>query len=108
MIYFVTYYEEYPIYEPAEGGYYYAGRQALWSEPFDREMDAIVSALDAVREYSMEQVCENSKDVSRRLSMSENVVVGIERSKYIGEAKMVCVEYGEGICGRESGYRPYE
>ena len=24
-MYYVTYYEEYPIYEPAEGGYYYAG-----------------------------------------------------------------------------------
>lgn len=24
--YYVTLYEEYPIYEPAEGGYYYAGR----------------------------------------------------------------------------------
>lgn len=24
---YLTHYEEYPIYEPAEGGYYYAGRQ---------------------------------------------------------------------------------
>lgn len=28
MVY-LTHYEEYPIYEPAEGGYYYAGRQAV-------------------------------------------------------------------------------
>lgn len=28
-MYYVSYYEEYPIYEPAEGGYYYAGEQIL-------------------------------------------------------------------------------
>ena len=28
MVY-LTRYEEYPIYEPAEGGYYYAGNQAV-------------------------------------------------------------------------------
>lgn len=28
MVY-LTHYEEYPIYEPAEGGYYYAGNQAI-------------------------------------------------------------------------------
>lgn len=26
---FLTYYEEYPIYEPAEGGYYYSGNQVV-------------------------------------------------------------------------------
>ena len=26
--YFLTHYTEYPIYEPAEGGYYYAGNEA--------------------------------------------------------------------------------
>ena len=28
MVY-LTYYEEYPIYEPAEGGYYYSGNQVV-------------------------------------------------------------------------------
>lgn len=28
MVY-LTHYQEYPIYEPAEGGYYYAGNQAF-------------------------------------------------------------------------------
>ena len=27
----ITYYEEYPIYEPAEGGYYYEGNEVTWS-----------------------------------------------------------------------------
>ena len=33
-MYYVTYYEEYPIYEPAEGGYYYAGSQNVWVREF--------------------------------------------------------------------------
>lgn len=28
-MYNLTHYEEYPIYEPAEGGYYYAGNQVV-------------------------------------------------------------------------------
>lgn len=28
----ISHYEEYPIYEPAEGGYYYAGNQLVVSE----------------------------------------------------------------------------
>ena len=33
-MYYVTYYEEYPIYEPAEGGYYYAGSQNVLVREF--------------------------------------------------------------------------
>lgn len=29
---FISHYEEYPIYEPAEGGYYYSGNQLVASE----------------------------------------------------------------------------
>lgn len=29
---YISHYEEYPIYEPAEGGYYYAGNQIVESE----------------------------------------------------------------------------
>lgn len=29
---YISHYEEYPIYEPAEGGYYYAGNQLVVSE----------------------------------------------------------------------------
>ena len=32
MVY-LSHYEEYPIYEPAEGGYYYAGNQLTESKP---------------------------------------------------------------------------
>lgn len=33
-MYYVTYYEEYPIYEPAEGGYYYDGSQNVLVREF--------------------------------------------------------------------------
>ena len=29
---YISHYEEYPIYEPAEGGYYYSGNQLVASE----------------------------------------------------------------------------
>lgn len=29
---YITHYEEYPIYEPAEGGYYYSGNKVVDSE----------------------------------------------------------------------------
>ena len=29
---YISHYEEYPIYEPAEGGYYYPGNQLMSSE----------------------------------------------------------------------------
>ena len=35
MVY-VTHYEEYPIYEPAEGGYYYAGIRIVESEKLSK------------------------------------------------------------------------
>ena len=33
-MYYVSYIEEYPIYEPAEGGYYYAGEQVLYCHEY--------------------------------------------------------------------------
>lgn len=33
---YVTHYEKYPIYEPAEGGYYYAGNEVVESERMSR------------------------------------------------------------------------
>lgn len=33
-MYYVSYIEEYPIYEPAEGGYYYAGERVVWCMPY--------------------------------------------------------------------------
>lgn len=33
-MYYVTHYIEYPIYEPAEGGYYYAGTRMVQSRAF--------------------------------------------------------------------------
>lgn len=29
---YISYYQKYPIFEPAEGGYYYAGNQVVESE----------------------------------------------------------------------------
>ena len=38
--YYITLYHEYPIYEPAEGGYYYAGLQAHAAEGYNSFKEA--------------------------------------------------------------------
>ena len=38
--FYLTYYEEYPIYEPAEGGYYYSGNQVIGFLEYDNFYDA--------------------------------------------------------------------
>lgn len=40
-MYYLTHYQEYPIYEPAEGGYYYAGNEAYESYECDTKEEAI-------------------------------------------------------------------
>lgn len=38
---YLTHYEEYPIYEPAEGGYYYAGNEVVASERLSKRQAKI-------------------------------------------------------------------
>ena len=89
----VSYYEEYPIYEPAEGGYYYAGCQLLETERLSRrqakkKFAKIVEELSADPEWKY--------DGHWRISLY---------SKYIGDDCFWCIERKEG--SHESGYQPY-
>ena len=53
MKYYLTYYEAYPIYEPAEGGYYYEGRNAIkWWESED-----INELLNSISNFTEEILC---------------------------------------------------
>ena len=91
--FYVTYYEEYPIYEPAEGGYYYAGVQANSSWGFNSKDEAL--------EFLEEAVKENEGDWEK---MSDGY---IERSKYIGENRYFVVEPRNSYLSKERGYEPY-
>lgn len=92
MVY-LTHYTEYPIYEPAEGGYYYTGRQA--------------GAF--YRLNSMKQAKRKLKKLMKELE-DEGFIVCEDYAylptKYIGEGEEWVIEkvYGS----KNSGWHPYE
>lgn len=92
MIY-LTHYTEYPIYEPAEGGYYYAGREAGTYYECDSIKQAKCKLKELAEELEEEGfvVCEDYAFLS---------------SKYIGEGEQWIIEevYGS----ENSGWHPYE
>lgn len=88
--YFVSFYEAYPIYEPAEGGYYYEGEQLV------------------------ESIKVGSLKRARRIMRREAANLGFTcigsnssslRGKYIGESEYIYIETVRGI--HEHGWHPY-
>lgn len=92
MVY-LTHYEEYPIYEPAEGGYYYAGRQVTAYYRF-------LTMWGAKRHFAKmkaELREEGFTVYDNRAYLS---------SKYIGEGELWIIEK---TCGsRTSGTQTYQ
>lgn len=92
-MFYLTHYQEYPIYEPAEGGYYYAGNEACESYECDTEEEAI------------QQLAEMKSDLE-----AEGFIVDEDSaylpSKYIGEGESWKIERKYG--SRNSGWHPYE
>ena len=96
MIY-LTHYTEYPIFEAAEGGYYYAGQQAG----------------DYYRLNSMKQVKRQLQKMSKSLEaegfnvlISNHYCEAYRSDKYIGNGELWIVEKVYGSNNR--GWRPYE
>ena len=94
-MFYLTHYEEYPIYEPAEGGYYYAGNRAQ----------------EFYRLNSMKQVKRKLAKMKKDLEedgfiVSEELDAAWRFSKYIGEGESWVVEkvYGS----QNEGWHPYE
>jgi rubrerythrin len=92
--FYVTYYAEYPIYEPAEGGYYYAGQDAIWSEGFNTKEDA----LDYAKKYT-------SEDSDTWEELTDGFVC---KGKYIGEDQYVRIEDNKSYLGDVKGWEPYQ
>ena len=90
---YVSYYEEYPIYEHAEGGYYYAGVQLIESERLSRRQ-AKKKLAEIVEELSADPEWKYDGHWTIR-----------NHSKYIGEDCFYCIEKHEG--SHESGWHPY-
>ena len=95
--YYVSYYEEYPIYEPAEGGYYYAGNHCQVTHRYGflkRARKAFKTWLKEFEEYHqpLPKVCKNvAYDIG---------------TDYVGTGRTLRIETVPGIQNR--GYVPYE
>ena len=89
MIY-LTHYQEYPIYEPAEGGYYYAGNEPCEYHRFWTKFGA--------RRYLAKMKTELEQDGFVVLEHKAFL-----RSKYVGEGESWIIErkYGSHKSGRQ-------
>lgn len=90
--FYVTYYSEYPIYEPAEGGYYYAGATAAYSKGFETKEEAEAHLKELAEEEGMDIVNDDYAQIN---------------TKYIGEQDHIVVETSKDYLSGESGYVPY-
>lgn len=111
MKYYLTYYEAYPIYEAAEGGYYYEGIHAdewiYWDEEdnFDEVFDYITEAVDR---FDLERLDISKETLAEWLNEWDNIMVAIDRSKYIGDNRYLYFETENGFKKEERGWHPYE
>lgn len=88
--YHISLYEEYPIYEPAEGGYYYAG----------------VQLIESYKVGSLKKARKIMRNEAKRLGF-ENIYSNhsCTDSPYIGDRQHIYVETVRGI--HESGRKLY-
>lgn len=124
--FFLQLYDEYPIYEPAEGGYYYAGTRAR--DMYDNEYDSISAAIEDARVWVDEMNADpwdddewtfNDIDASTAMQLlawdilddgvaGARVLIAYRHSKYIGEGARVYIETAASYRKGEHGWHPYE
>lgn len=92
--YYVSHYVEYPIYEPAQGGYYYAGNQLQDSEKFTNYEQAIEYARYWAEQLGLQQYGQG-ENISWR-----------KPSKYVGQSESIVIQPIKGM--NEQGWRPYQ
>jgi hypothetical protein len=77
--YFVSCYEEYPIYEPAEGGYYYSGRALSWySHPITSLKKARQKLRAFAKQEGFEKQCGKNQFIIENKHVGEGVILRIE------------------------------
>ena len=108
MKYYLTYYEAYPIYEPAEGGYYYEGRTAIkWWESED--VDELLNSIsNFAEEFGMETIPFDFDDIKDELEKWGYCIVALTHAKYIGDDEYLVMETERAFHKYESGWHPYE
>ena len=95
--YYVSLYELYPIYEPAEGGYYYDGCEYKGSLYECKSLKKARWLLKKEISYLQEEYGEDSV---------YKWGLGVRtQSKYIGDGEIIRIETRK--ASGESGYKPY-
>ena len=110
MKYYLTYYEAYPIYEPAEGGYYYEGRNAIkwWESEYLNELVNFIPNL-AENWYEMELTNYGTiEDINKELEDWGYVMVALTHAKYIGDDMYLLLENEKAFQKYEAHWHPYE
>ena len=104
MVY-LTHYEQYPIYEPAEGGYYYAGNQITEYERLSlRQAKKQLKNLWEEAQRENENLDEKYKWHMTLPWRNERSQL-VRFSKYIGEGESYVIERKLGSQTR--GWEPY-
>lgn len=114
---YITHYEEYPIYEIAEGGYYYFGNQVVDSEKMSKrackknlleiweecKKDNIERGFREDNTKEWERITNRTHEYPWRFNKERNYIY--KRSYYIGEGESYVIEKIHG--SMERGYEPY-
>lgn len=102
---YLTHYEEYPIYEPAEGGYYYAGNYVVETERLSKrqakkKLKALFKELE--KENPLPSQCGGRPDYVWVIHPDGNKIE--KYHKYIGAGESYVIErnYGSERKGRVS------
>ena len=113
MKWYVTAVAEYPIYEPAEGGYYYTGTEIVWQRIFQDRRKAKRFFNKAAREFQSE--FEGDVISIRNFLPLKNRVTRYNRdggymiirhdTQYVGQGHRLIMANRE---FKENGYVPYE
>lgn len=110
-MYYVSYYREYPIYEPAEGGYYYSGREIIDFMIFTDRRKAKRTFYKSVKEFYKIHDAVEEKIIQRdfggyfKFDDEKEIAYVKTSSKYIGEDEGIIFSAAP-IVGK--GYTPYE
>ena len=108
---YITHYTEYPIYENAEGGYYYAGNAVSETERLSKraakkKLEQIWKECKAenLELFGTEEPTECDGYPWIRIELNYGVIIKKD-SKYIGNGESFIIERKLGSCAW--GYKPY-
>lgn len=114
---YISHYEEYPIYEPAEGGYYYAGNQLVESERKSKrackkallkiweecKRDNINRGFRDDNKNEWDQIISMTHEYPWYFNKEDNYIY--KNNYYVGEGESYTIERKQG--SQESGWQPY-